>query len=103
VIDSVLIIFSRICTKNIAGKSRISSIIWFGTEKPEEKWGPLTTKRAKDISTAVFDQPEVLAAGKQAAQLQVSEITATIKKELWNFQRDPALGSFNIDYYMLDC
>jgi hypothetical protein len=54
------------------------------TEEPEEKWGARTMKRAKDISTAVFDQPEVLAAlkhtGRQATQFQMSEVTDSIKK-----------------------
>jgi hypothetical protein len=30
-------------------------------DNPEEKWGARTIKRAKDIPTAVFNQPEVLA------------------------------------------
>jgi hypothetical protein len=71
------------------------------TEEAEEKYHATPTKRAKDISTAVFDQPEVLAAlrgiGSQASQYRVLEITDIIKKELWQFYDDPILGQFDID------
>jgi hypothetical protein len=56
------------------------------TAEAEEKYHATTTKRAKDVFTAVFDQPEVLAAinttGGQAAQLRGLGITDVIKGAL---------------------
>lgn len=76
-------------------------LYYMATEEPYEKYQATTTKRVKDIVSGVFDQPEVLAAarriGSQVSLFGVPEITDIIKKELWKFSDDPALGQFDID------
>jgi hypothetical protein len=71
------------------------------TEESEEKYYATPAKRAKDIATAVFDQPEVLTTIQRAREYTthflVAGITDVIKKELWRLHQDPLLGTFNID------
>lgn len=73
------------------------------TEDSSEKWAPTPEKRAKDISTAIFERPEVLNALSRASNqnpgLQISSTICGLQKELQHLSLQLELGKFdaNVD------
>ena len=71
------------------------------TEKPQQKWGVTTNKRARDISVAIFDQPAVINALSHAAShvqdFPISILTGRLQKELEQFHSHSGLGKFDVN------
>jgi hypothetical protein len=71
------------------------------TENSQKKYGSTTKKRARDLSMAVFGQPEVINALSQATthvrDLQILNSASILQKELRRLQLQPGLGEFNAE------
>ena len=71
------------------------------TEESEKKYGNSTKKRARDISTAIFDDKEVIDALSRASNdrrdHQILNMAKVFQTEFSELRAEPGLGEFNAE------
>jgi len=71
------------------------------TEESEKKYGKSTKKRARDISTAIFDDKEVIDALSRASNdlrdHQILNMAKVFQTEFSELRAEPGLGKFNAE------
>ena len=71
------------------------------TEESEKKYGKSTKKRARDISTAIFDDKEVIDALSRASNNlrdhQILNMAKVFQTEFSELRAEPGLGEFNAE------
>ena len=71
------------------------------TEESEKKYGKSTKKRARDISTAIFDDKEVIDALYRASNNlrdhQILNMAKVFQTEFSELRAEPGLGKFNAE------
>jgi hypothetical protein len=71
------------------------------TEEPQKKYGASTKKRARDISMAIFDEPEVIDVLSRASDHlrdhQSLKMAKVFQKELHTLRLETGLGEFNAE------
>jgi len=78
-----------------------SNIHYAVTEESEKKYGNSTKKRARDISTAIFDDKEVIDALSRASNNlrdhQILNMAKVFQTEFSELRAEPGLGEFNAE------
>lgn len=76
-------------------------IYYMATEESPKKYAMTAKKRAKDISKAIFDKPEVVDALSQASthlrDHYIANLAKSFEKELWALRSQPGFGEFNAE------
>jgi hypothetical protein len=76
-------------------------IYYMVTEEPEKKFSRSAKKRARDISTAIFENKEVTDVLSHASDhlrdYKISDMAMVFQKELCRLGVEPGLGEFNVE------